>query len=51
MGLIPNDWKHSLRAETSQKPLLKTLEILKNCYNDNFTRKVKGFQKLSNKEV
>ena len=46
MGLIPNDWKHILRTETSQKSLLKTF-----CYNNKVTRKVKDFKKLSNKEI
>ena len=46
MGLIPNDWKHLLRTETSQKSLLKIF-----CYNNKVTRKVKDFQKLSNKEI
>ena len=46
MGLILNDWKHLLRTETSQKSLLKIF-----CYNNKVTRKVKDFQKLSNKEI
>ena len=46
MGLIPSDWKHLLRTETSQKSLLKIF-----CYNKKVTRKVKDFQKLSNKEI
>ena len=46
MDLIINDWKHLLRTETSQKSLLKIF-----CYNNNVTRKVKYFQKLSNKEI
>ena len=46
MGFIANDWKHLLRTETSQKSLLKTF-----CYNNKVTRKVKNFQKLSNKEI
>ena len=46
MGLIPNDWKHLLRTETSQKSLLKFF-----CYNNKVTRKLKDFQKLSNKET
>ena len=46
MGLIPNDWKNLLRTETSQKSLFKIF-----CYNNNVTRKVKDFQKLSNKEI
>ena len=46
MGSIPNDWRHIVRTETSQKSLLKTF-----CYNNKVTRKVKDFQKLSNKEI
>ena len=46
MDLILNDWKHLHRTETSQKSLLKIL-----CYNNKVTRKVKDFQKLSNKEI
>ena len=46
MVLISNDWKHLLRTETSQKSLLKIL-----CYKNEVTRKVKDFQKLSNKEI
>ena len=46
MGSIPNDWKHLLRTETSQKSLLKNF-----CYNNKVTRKVKDFQKLSKKEI
>ena len=45
-GSIPNDWKHLLRTETSQKSLLKIF-----CYNNKVTREVKDFQKLSNKEI
>ena len=40
MGLIPNDWKHLIRTETSQKSLLKIF-----CYNNKDNRKVKNFQK------
>ena len=43
MGSIPNDWKHLLRTETSQKSFL-------NIFN-KVTRKVKDFQKLSYKEI
>ena len=43
MDFTSNDWKDLLRIETSQKLLLKT-------YNNKGTRKVKDFQKLSNKE-
>ena len=46
MNLIPNDWEHLLRTETSQKSLLKTLY-----YNSKGIRKVKDFQRLSNKEI
>ena len=42
MGSIPNDWKHLLRTETSQKSLLKIF-----CYNNEVTWKVKDSQKLS----
>ena len=46
MDLILNDWKYLLRTETSQKFLLKTFY-----YSSKGTRKVKDFQKLSNKEI
>ena len=46
MGSITNDWKHLLRTETSQKSLLNIFY-----YNNKVTRKVKDFQKLSNKEI
>ena len=46
MGLIPNDWKHLLKTETSQKSLLKVFR-----YNNKVTRKVKSFKKISNKEI
>ena len=45
MDLIPNDWKHLLRTETSQKFFLKTFY-----YNNEGTRDVKNFQKLCNKK-
>ena len=45
MGSIPNDWKHLLRNEASQK----SLKIF--WYNNKVTRKVKEFKKLSNKEI
>ena len=32
MALIPNDWKHLLRTETSQKSLLRIF-----CYNNKVT--------------
>ena len=46
MGLILNDWKHLLRTETSQKSFLKVF-----CENKKVIRKVKDFQKLSNKDI
>ena len=46
MGLISNDRKQLLRTETSQKSLLKIF-----CYNNKVAKKVKDFQKLSNKEI
>ena len=46
MGLITNDWKHLLKTETSQKTLFKIF-----CYNNKVIRKVKDFQKVSNKEI
>ena len=46
MDLIPNDWKHLLRTENCQKFILKTVS-----YSNKDTRKVKDFQKLSNKEI
>ena len=46
MGLIPNDWKHLLRTETFQKSLLNFF-----CYNNEVTKKVKDFKKLSNKDI
>ena len=39
MESIPNNWKDSLRTETSQKSILKIF-----CYNTEVTRKVKDFQ-------
>ena len=45
MDLIPNDRKHLLRTETSQKLFLKTLY-----YNNKGTRDVKNFQKFCNKK-
>ena len=42
IGLIPNDSKHLLKTETSQKSLLNIF-----CYNNKVIRKVKDFQKLS----
>ena len=46
MDLIRSDWKHMLRNETFQKSLFKIF-----CYNNQGTKKVKDFQKLSNKEI
>ena len=46
MGLISNDWKHLPRIVTSQKSLLKIFDN-----SNKVTRKVKDFQKLSNKEI
>ena len=45
MGLIPSDWKHLLRTETSQK----YYKIF--CYNNKVTRKIKDFQNLSNNVI
>ena len=42
--LILSDWKHLLRTETSQKYLLRTFY-----YNSKGTRKIKVFEKFSNK--
>ena len=46
MDFIRNDWKDLLRTKTSQKSLLKTSHD-----NSKDIRKVKDFQKLSNKEI
>ena len=46
MDLIPNDWKHLLKTDTSQKSILKTFY-----YNNTDTRRVKDFQKRPNKEI
>ena len=45
MDLIPNDCKHLLRTETSQKSLLKTFYSLLQQYD---IKKENDFQKLSN---
>ena len=45
-GYNSYDWRHLLRTETTQKFLLQTFYP-----NNNSTRKVKSFQKLSNKEI
>ena len=39
MGLVPNDWKHLVITETSQKSFLKIF-----CYNNKVTGKAKDFQ-------
>ena len=44
--LIPNNWIQMLKTETSQQSLLKVF-----CFNYKGTKKVKNFQKLSNKEI
>ena len=41
-----NDWKHLLWTKTSQKSFLKIFYC-----NNKLTRKIKSFQKLSNKEI
>ena len=46
MDLISNIWKHLLRTETSYESLLKSFY-----FNNKGTRKVKDFQKLTNKEI
>ena len=46
MDLIPSDWKHLLKTDTSQKSILKTFY-----YNNTDTRRVKDFQKRPNKEI
>ena len=46
MDLIHNDWKHILRDETSQKSIFETF-----CYNNQGTKEIKDFQKLSSKEI
>ena len=47
INLIPNDLKHlAALTETAQTPLLKTFY-----YNNKSIRKVKDFQKLSNREI
>ena len=45
MDFNSNDWKHIIRNENAQK-CFKTV-----CYEKQGTRKVKGFQKLSHKEI
>ena len=44
--ILDFDRKHLLRTETSQESLLKTFY-----YNNKCTKKLKDFQKLSNKEI
>ena len=46
MDLIPNDWKHLFKTETSKKSLLKSFY-----YNNKGITKVKDFQNLSHKEI
>ena len=46
MSSISSNWKHLPTTKTSQKALLKHF-----CHNIKVTRKVKDFQKLSNKEI
>ena len=46
MDLIPNDWKHLLKTDTSQISILKTFY-----YNNTVTRRVEDFQKRPNKEI
>ena len=46
VDLIPNEWKHLLKTGTSQKKI-----PFKALYPYKGTRNVKGFQKLSNKEI
>ena len=44
--LIPNKWIHMLKTETSQQSSLKAF-----CFNYKGFKKIKNFQKLSNKEI
>ena len=46
MDVTQNDWKHLSRTENSEKFFEKTFY-----YNIKSTKKVKDFQKLSNKET
>ena len=46
MDLILNDLKHIFRNETSKKCLFKNF-----CYNNQGTRKIKGFQNLFNEKI
>ena len=47
IDLIPNDLKHlAALTETALNPLLKTFY-----YNNKSIKKVKDFQKLSNREI
>ena len=41
MGLIPTDWKHKIKKESSQESLIKI-----SCFNNKGTRKIKDFQKI-----
>ena len=44
--LIPNNWIQILKNKTSQEPLLKVFH-----FNDRGIRKIKNFQKVSNKDI
>ena len=46
MDLIPNDPKHVIKNETSQRSLFKTF-----CFNNKDTNKTEDFQNLFNKEI
>ena len=46
MVLVPSDWKHLLRTETSQKSLLKAF-----FYDNKGIRKANVSQKFSNEEM
>ena len=43
---IPNNWKHKIRKETSQKSPFKIF-----CFNNGNTTKTKDLQKLFDKEI
>ena len=45
-GFNSHNWKHKIREETSQKSLPKIF-----CFNSKDIRKIKGFQKPSNKKL
>ena len=42
MDLVLNDWKHKIR----KNPCWRFF-----CFNNKSTKKIKGFQKLPNKEI